>query len=272
MIVILTEDTAGGYDLLNLLRRKIFMTETAIYNTAYPDPDGCAGYSKFEQAINFLLADGKLRSGDALFLAYDNIIPTKPEMVNDRKSFEHKLARCERILKGNGITCFKSNYVCMEELLLSFAEIVEFCSAPDRDRNTSEIVKLKKLQSIISSHSQEIGYRMLFQPLIQRGYTIEKCLKGLLSKITLDRQFRAFRLTDTKIGVCWQHDCIESQAAFDERELAQCESCYAVHNLTVVDPDLSQTRLSYLYHHSLFQDALKPLSIEVTPVVEADNQ
>ena len=271
MIVILTEDNSGGYDFLKLLSSKIFMTETAVYNTAYRDPEGSAGCSKFKQAINYLIEDGKLNSGDTLFLAYDNIIPTKPGMERDRWKFEHTLAECDVILRNSGITCYKSNYVCMEELLLSFTSIVEFCSMPSRDMAATDILMLKKLQSIISSNTQEIGYRALFQPLIEKGHTIEKCLKRLLSRITQDRQFREFRLTDTQIGGCWKYDCGECQPTFDERRLARCESCYAVHNLPAADSERSKTRLSYLYHHSLFQDTLRPLHLEIVPLIETSS-
>lgn len=57
---------------MKLLRDKIFVTEAEVYNTAYGDLLGNGGSAKFEQAIDHLLEDGRLQSGDTLFLAFDN--------------------------------------------------------------------------------------------------------------------------------------------------------------------------------------------------------
>ena len=184
-------------------------------------------------------------------------------MSCDLKAFQQKMARCERVLKNNRITYYKSNYVCIEELLLSFHEIIEFCSTPERNMSDPEVEKLKQLQGIISSRAGEIAYVDLFENLIASGSTVEKCLKALLQKITQDNSFRAFRLTDTRIGVCWQLDCEESQPNFNAVQKSNCKSCYAVHKLAVASPNLAKTRLGYLYTHSLFQSTFAPLELEV---------
>ena len=265
MIVILTEDTSTGYRFMKLLRDKIFVTEAEVYNTAYGDLLGNGGSAKFEQAIDHLLEDGRLNPGDTLFLAFDNTIPTKPGMEYDLKAFQKQMARCERKLKNHGIACHKSSYVCIEELLLSFSHIVEFCSTPSRNKDDPELEQLKELQSIISRVGST-AYTKLFEASIAKGSTVEKCLKTLLRKITQDRGFRGFYLTDTKIGECWQYDCEMSQRSFDDRRMSYCESCYAVHKLGVTSPDLAKTRLAYLYANSLFHSVLSPLGLEVTTV------
>lgn len=268
MVVILTEDISTGYDFLKLLHDKIFITPVEIYHTAYRDPEGNGGNSKFEQAIDFLLDDGKLRSNDTLFLAYDNIIPTKPGMPRDRKFFQQQMARCEKKLQSNQITYFKSDYVCIEELLLSFSQIVEFCSSPSRSMTEPAVRIWKMLQTIISSHTQNVAYAELFKEPINRGATIEKCLKVLLRNITQDKGFRGFYLTDAKIGECWQSDCGDLQPRFHPTRMGYCESCYAVHNLTAASPDLAKTRVGYLYSHSLFQSTFSPLGLEVSPIMD----
>ena len=264
MVVILTEDIGTGYDFLNLLRDKIFVTQVEIYSTAYKDPEENGGCSKFEQAIGNLIKDGRLRSGDTLFLAYDNIIPTKSGMYRDQKAFQKQLVRCERTLKSKQITYYKSNYTCIEDLLLSFSQMVAFCSTPSRNMDEPALQTWKMLQSIISSHTKDIAYKELFkEPVANSGATVEKCLKILLRNITQEGSFRGFRLTDTKIGECWQLDCDELQPHFNANRRAYCEACYAVHNLTVPSPDLAKNRLNYLYKHSLFQSAFSPLRIEI---------
>lgn len=267
MIVILTEDIGTGYEFLTLLKDMTFQTPVEVYNTAYGDPEGNGGCSKFRNAIEHLLADKKLNQGDKIFIAYDNIIPTTEKMVNDRKKFNRQMRECERLLRKK-VKVYKSNYISVEELILSFDQLLEFTSTPDRDLETQDIKKYMLFRQYSEAEqvgqAVELNYKVLFQEKIEQGKTIEQCLKDLLRKITTDREFKNFAIADNNIGICWQEDCEQVQPTLKKGKGQYCKTCYAVETVDEPDRKLAKVRLRYLIRRSMFKSKLvDPLNIQL---------
>lgn len=265
MIVILTEDIGTGYEFLTLLKDMTFQTPVEVYNTAYGDPEGNGGCSKFRNAIEHLLVDKKLNQGDVIFIAYDNIIPTTAKMVNDRKIFNKQIRECDRLLRKNKVSVYKSSYISIEELILSFDQLLEFASTPDRDLETQDIERYTLFKQYRKTEQAvELNYKRLFQEEIKQGKTIEQCLKDLLRKITKDREFKNFAIADNNIGICWQEDCEQVQPTLKKGKGQYCKTCYAVETVDEPDRKLAKVRLRYLIRRSMFKSKLvDPLNIQL---------
>lgn len=82
-------------------------------------------------------------------MAYDNIIPTTAEMTRDKRIFNKQMRECDRFLRKNKVSVYKSSYISIEELILSFDQLLEFTSTPDRDLETQDIKKYMLLNTLI---------------------------------------------------------------------------------------------------------------------------
>lgn len=257
MIIILTEDTKTGFDFLELMRNNIFITPVDVYNSSYGDKAGGGSSSKLFNALENLIKDKKINRGDVVYLAYDNIIPTKERMYADKVKFKADLAKCERRLKNLGITYYKSDYTSIEELIISFEDLLNFCSTPRRDMNDSSVKLYYIIQHYIRFDTSKLDYRLLFESRIKKGETIENCLKALLKRLTTDNEFINFRVADNSIGVCWRLDCNQVHSKL------HCKTCGAVNNTRIIGREQMKYRLKYLYNHSLFKSTFKQLGIQL---------
>jgi len=257
MIVILTEDTKTGFNFLEMMRDKIFMSPVFIYNTSYGDSNKTGSSSKFFVALSNLIKDKKIKRGDIVYLAYDNIIPTKDRMYNDKKKFETELVKCEKALRRLGVKYYKSNYTSIEELLLSFERLIDFSSIPGRDMDDPNIKLCQVIQNYTKHKLNNLDYTLLFSRRIEAGETIENCLKDLLVKVTTDGKFTNFRIADNSIGTCWCNDCDRVPSTL------YCKTCNAVHNTKILNREQIAYRLKYLYNHSLFKSTFDILGIQI---------
>lgn len=267
MVVILTEDTKTGYNFMCLLKKNIFQSPVEIYNTAYKDPSGTGSYSKIYQAVLNLIEDKKISKGDIVFIMYDNIIPvdTKPGMVEDQRALNKNISMATSKLRRMGVQYYTSTHTCIEEVFISFGEIIDFCSLPDRDMNDSRIQLCKTIQSSIKHGMCKVDYSALFSREIQIGRTIEKSLKDMLAYITRDREFRNFKITDIDMEICWKADCDQARSTFKGKQGSYCSHCYAAHKTKTINREQIRYRLKYLYNHCILKDELEPLKIQITP-------
>lgn len=258
MVIILTEDSTSGFKFYRVLKNKLFKTPIQVYNTSYGSNDGSAGNSKFLQAIINLEKDGLLKEGDIVFFAVDNLVITKPEMLNEVKALRNKLYSCYNFLDNLNIQHYTSSYVCIEEIFLTFKFLEEFVTPYNR-ANNAYLNLYKKYKNIFQNGAKTQDYLHIFQKEIQSKKTIEKCLHSLLLNITSENDFNMFKINKSDIGKCWFTDCYVVKTSLTERQLNICKNCYCSNSLE--NGEIGIERLRSLYRHSEFKNIFKDLHI-----------
>ena len=218
---------------------------------------------KLYRAIENLIDDKKLIKDDTLFIAIDNIYPTTDGTVEAQRRLNAQLSHIRCLLRRKEIQYQISNYVCWEELLLSFHELLEFCSQADRAMDSPEVKQYLKWRDANRVETKQLDYMELFQSQIAHGKTIEECLSSLLQSITAYRQYKNFHVTKSELGTCWRMDCTEAARTLTKAEKSFCQHCYAVKQAGIPSPQQILHRLKYVYQNSMFKTELENLHLQL---------
>lgn len=149
----------------------------------------------------------------------DRLIASSAKMLNELRNQNQQLSKCYKVLKKYKIEYSVCNYVCWEELLLSFKFLYEFCSINNRLLNTYLNIYLENRNKFIKGMNSS-DYLGIFQNEIQNGYTVEQCLAKMLTIITTDGDFISFKVSKGLVGSCWYLDC--SDVILSNKQKSYC--------------------------------------------------
>lgn len=253
MVIILTEDKESGFQFFKKVNEFVFQSKALVINTSYGSTDGKAGNSKFYSSITNMIHDNKIKRGDFLFIAVDRLIATSSNMVNELRAQNTQLLKCFKILKKHKIDFSISNYVCWEELLLSFEYLYEFCSIGGRNTDNKYIKQYLLHRKRLIRGIQSTDYFELFKQEIQEGFTIEQSIAKILASVTSDGEFNSFKVSKSSIGLCWYTDCSEAMPRLGTKQKKLCRECMAIKNKIMYNAKIGKSRMQFVYRHSLFR-------------------
>lgn len=266
MILILTEDKNSGYFLFKHLSELVFPIKVEVENTGYGLKEESAGNGEFDKAVRRLYNAGVLHSGDKVFLAFDNLISYKEKDTRfaiNIKSLYQKRDSAAAFLRGKGISCYTSSYICIEQMLLTFKYLLEFVTLPNRKTN-DRIEFYRTYRNMFVNDLDTVDLDLLFTHFGNNKRTIEKCFSSLLNSLVSDGDFIGYSFNKSGMGSCWYMDCDKSQEEImfslhknNVDELKYCKHCYAVEN--IMKGEIGKNRLKFVYENSLFPQQLKEL-------------
>lgn len=260
MVYILTEDKESGFGFFKKINELVFDSKVEVLNTSYGSKDGQAGNSKFYSAIINMIKNKKLKKGDFLFIAVDRLIASSEKMLNELQNQNQQLSKCYKVLKKYKIEYSVCNYVCWEELLLSFKYLYEFCSMSDRLLNTYLKNYLDNRDKFIKGMNSS-DYLRVFKNEIQNGRTVEQCIAKMLTIITTDGDFTTFKVSKGMVGSCWYLDC--SDVILSNKQKSYCQKCIATKRKLLKEVQIGKSRLSFVYYNSLFEKEFKPVKSRI---------
>lgn len=262
MVYILTEDKESGFEFFKKVNELVFDFKAEVLNTSYGSKDGHAGNSKFYSAIINMIKNRKLKKGDFLFIAVDRLIASSEKMLNELQNQNKQLSKCFKVLKKYKIEYSVCNYVCWEELLLSFKYLYEFCSMSDRLLDTYLKNYLDNRDKFIKGMNSS-DYLRVFKNEIQNGRTVEQCIAKMLTIMTTDGDFTTFKVSKGMVGPCWYLDCSNIIPNLSSKQKSYCQKCIATKRKLLKEVQTGKSRLSFVYYNSLFEKEFKPVKFRI---------
>lgn len=221
MIYIVTEDQNSARDFWRIVADTFLGSDNYVLE---PLPVGGGGNTRLQEQITNVFT--KIKSGDSLFIAFDNIANTKNFVPSDFIS--KTSARCTKV----GVNFQYTTYYCFEEIYLSYEEFVKLsCNYKDID--------VVKVVNQCINNAKDYYRDQIVESFMKRNCDInlsnrEQFLNYLLVESS-KMIYGCFQITKSgkcfdKNAECWVKDCVQIQERMTEQHYRnlcnqQCQYC-----------------------------------------------
>lgn len=202
MIYILTEDKNSARDFWKIVADIFLGSDNYVLE---PLPAGGGGNTRLQEQVTSVFT--KIKEGDSLFIAFDNVANTKTFVPSD--FIVKTSARCNMA----GVNFRYTTYYCFEEIYLSYNELIKLSC------NYKDIDVIKYVNESINS-ARDYFTEQIVEAFIKENQDInlsnrEHLLNYLLIEST-KRIKGYFRITKSgqcfdKNAECWVKDCLQIQ-------------------------------------------------------------
>lgn len=231
MNVILTEDSRSGKEFLEMLsdycyKYKNIMSE--VYDTGYGDRNLQGNNTKFKQAFEALLSDGKIKRGDTLIICYDSIVIDENSKRHSRtvQYLASSLKAIRKLCNKYKVNYKESDYTCFEELILSYNNLLDVTNYrlndnfdPAFQNNMNRLCK--ELNRCKSKADRAAFYYKHYSQISKIENDLSRQLE--IATGSSNKYFKNWFICKSSIGICWKEiDCRKNKCIKDKEK---CQSC-----------------------------------------------
>lgn len=221
MVYIVTEDRNSARDFWTIVANTFIGSKNYVLE---PLPVGGGGNTRLQEQVTNVFT--KIRKGDILFIAFDNIANTKSFVPSD--FIMRTVARCQQV----DVMFKHTAYYCFEELFLSYDELVRLSV----DYKNADIINY-----VSQSINNAVDYYVdpVIQDYIKQNIDINLSNREHLLNYLLVEASKTikgyFKITKSgqcfdKNAECWVKDCTQIQSRMSEQQIDnvcnnQCQYC-----------------------------------------------
>ena len=260
VVIIISEDTKSGYQFYCEFA-KLFNDAIQVYHTGYGGHKNAGGASLFYPTVEKLYTDHKIKKGDLVFLAFDNIVATNTASLAEKRHSEEIIDACRLYLTRKNVETKVSEYVCFEQLFLSFEYFWEFCSSTNRVPSTPLETYYCKHKSFFTTWNGN-SYPQIFNLYLKQGHTMEQLLSGLAHSISSSGGMTGFKIDKSTIGQCWFADCSVARTKIHKNQRVSCSTCFAIKSVRINNPQAGSNRFLFVVKHSNMAEIAKILHLQ----------
>lgn len=280
-IVIITEDTNSGLEFYNLINDFYYKGTLTVISSG-----GC---SNLLRTVKECINQGIINSNTGVLLACDNICSLVNSNLPEQRILENKMVldklfvtirSCFMCIKSVGAACDCVDYVCWEEIPLSFDSLLLYCDNKSSKQCITKELKeyFDALKNLVRNKDKDyiqFYYNRLIKPkdgTLNRYSTIEQCIASDLVMLTNAGGAKTLAITKTEIKSCWKKDCMERREIYKRKcknknlQYAMqsfdsyCNGCF-VHDDSlfvgkIKDKMIASQRFLYMLHNSIAKDLI----------------
>ena len=239
MLWIIVEDTKSG--------KRIYELMVKAYKYSNVKVVGVNGNSQIYPTLKNYLESGKISSSDKVLIACDNIMTTNQTIMG---RFTTMLQNCKMLLNEYNIKFEVTDYVSIEEALLSFGYLLDFCGS----RNTTDKQRLRfvSLYNALYKDGFDSPDYSVANNYLTDKITIEKFFSMLLSNVSYNGAFNYFRIVDKHLFPCWEYSCKQqAYKIMSGKDAEKYCSSHSIPDSNLISVSDEKALLSFALHRDL---------------------